>query len=196
MSLELQIIRLQEFIRLGPSGNFDLRSSKEALALLAAACLKRGIHQALMDLRALQPGPKPVFSPEDLVSLVSTFREIGFTSQHRVAVLYLIDPHERARMFASMARLRGWAVRAFEDFEQAVAWLSEGTEAQPEAQPALTTRKRRVPVQKVKLVQKPSPFREGAHPIIHKKPHTSPRPSPMQPARQRLQAGVRTSPNQ
>jgi len=45
MSLELQIIRLQEFVRLGPSGKFDLRASKAALALLAAACLKRGIHQ-------------------------------------------------------------------------------------------------------------------------------------------------------
>jgi hypothetical protein len=124
MPLELQIIRAQEFIRLGPRGRFDLKASKAALAHLAAACCRRGTHQALLDLRALQPLPTPVFSPRDLSSLVKTFREIGFTRQQRLAVLYHSDPHQRARMFASIATLRGWQVQAFEDFETAVGWLS------------------------------------------------------------------------
>ena len=55
MPMELQIIRAQEFIRLGAHGNFDLDASKAVLAQLAAACWKRGINQALLDLRALQP---------------------------------------------------------------------------------------------------------------------------------------------
>lgn len=179
MSLELQIIRLQEFIRLGPSGQFDLKGSKAALALLAAACLKRGILQALLDLRALQPGPEPVFSPDDLVNLVNTFREIGFTSRHRLAVLYVIDPHERARMFASIARLRGWTVKAFEDFEQAVAWLSDAAQAQPEAPAVLSTRKSRIPVQKLKDGQRSSAAPAGSQPI-RKIPQPGPKPSPRQ----------------
>ena len=65
MPMELQIIRAQEFIRLGAHGLFDLKASKAALAELAGACWKRGINQALLDLRALQPGPKPIYSPED-----------------------------------------------------------------------------------------------------------------------------------
>lgn len=132
MPMELQIIRAQEFIRLGPKGHFDLNASKAVLAQLAAACCKRGINQALLDLRALHPGPKPVFSPDDLVTLVNTFREVGFTHQHRLAVLYGSDPHHRARLFAFIAKMRHWRVQAFDDFELALHWLSATGEAPAE----------------------------------------------------------------
>jgi hypothetical protein len=126
MPLELQIIRAAEFIRLSASDHFDLAASKAALANLADACRKRGIDRALLDLRELEPGPKPVFSPSDLVKLVNTFREIGFTRQQRLAILYSVDPHRRARLFAFISTLRGWNVRAFDDFEKAINWLSSG----------------------------------------------------------------------
>lgn len=196
MSLELQIIRLQEFIRLGPSGKFDPEGSKAALAVLASACLRRGIHQALLDLRALQHGPKPVFSPDQLISLVNTFREIGFTSQHRLAVLYIFDPHQRARMFASIARLRGWTVKAFNDFEQAVAWLFEAPRAQTEPQTLPTTRERNIPIRKSQTPPKPAKREFGFQPIIQKKPRAQAKPLPMQasqPAGQ-LNAGIQSSP--
>jgi hypothetical protein len=137
MPMELQIIRAQEFIRLGARGHFDLKASKTALAELAGACWKRGINQALLDLRALHPGPKPIYSPEDLVTLVNTFREIGFTHQQRLALLYSSDPHGRAPMFAFIAKMRGWSVQAFDNFEAAVMWLSsgEGTKAETELLP-------------------------------------------------------------
>src|SRR5882757_8302605 len=132
MPIELQIIRAQEFIRLGAKGHFDLKASKAVLAQLAAACCKRGINQALLDLRALHPGPKPVFSPNDLVTLVNTFREAGFTHQQRLAVLYGSDPHHRARLFAFIAKLRGWKVQACDSFEDAMLWLSGGEESHAE----------------------------------------------------------------
>jgi hypothetical protein len=88
MPMELQIIRAREFIRLGAHGQIDLEASKAVMAELAGACRKRGINQAMLDLRELpMPGPVPVFSPQDLVMLVNTFREIGFTQKHRLAVL-------------------------------------------------------------------------------------------------------------
>jgi hypothetical protein len=146
--MELQIIRAQEFIRLGAQGRFDLDASKAALAQLAAACCKRGIHQALLDLRAVQPGPKPVFSPNDLVMLVNTFREVGFTHQQRLAVLYGSDPHHRARLFAFIAKLRGWKVQAFDSFEDAIRWLSSGEGTQPETE--FTPRAKKVPVRQLK----------------------------------------------
>ena len=127
MPLDLQIIRASEFIRLGAQGHFDLAASKAALAEIAAACRKRGINQALLDLRGLRPGPKPVFSPADLIELVNTFREVGFTHEERLAILYHSDPHHRARLFAFLSIVRGWNVRAFGDFEQAILWLGEGT---------------------------------------------------------------------
>src|SRR6185295_5466647 len=60
-----------------------------------------------------------------LAALVGTFREAGFTRQHKLAVLYRTDPHRGARLFAFISIMRGWQVRAFADFEEALLWLSE-----------------------------------------------------------------------
>jgi hypothetical protein len=155
MPLELQIIRAHEFVRLGAHGHFDLAASKAALAEMAAACRKRGIHQALMDLRALHPGPKPVFSPADLIELVNTFREVGFTHEQRLAILYHSDPHHRARLFAFLSIVRGWNVQAFGDFEQALVWLS----GEPE-RPAKASRpaaEKKIPVRQLKREVDPPP---------------------------------------
>jgi hypothetical protein len=153
MPLELQIIRASEFVRLGAHGQFDVASSKAALTELAAACHKRGIKQALMDLRALQPGPVPVFSPADLSTLVNTFHEIGFTKAHRLAVLYRSDPHRRARMFAFIGTIRGWNVRAFHDFEEALAWLAGGKSGELSELAAAKKRSKALPV---RLAQQPT----------------------------------------
>ena len=149
MPTELQIIRAQEFIRLGAHGLFDLEASKAALAELATACRKRGIDQALMDLRALHPGPEPIFTPNDLAVLVKTFREIGFTHKQRLAVLYESDPHNRARLFAFIATLRGWKVQAFGSFEEAVIWLSSGEK--PEAKAKSVPKAESIPLRRIKV---------------------------------------------
>jgi hypothetical protein len=164
--MELQIIRAQEFVRLGAHGQFDLKASKAVLATLARACYKRGIHQALLDLRALHPGPKPVFSQDDLVTLVNTFREIGFTRQQRLAVLYKSDPHRRAGMFASIARLRGWSVKAFHEFEDAVTWLS-GAEKEPsKAEADIADQAEKVPVRNLRTWKAASTERKISYPAI------------------------------
>jgi hypothetical protein len=153
MPQELQIIRASEFIRMGAKGHFDLAASKAALAELARACRKRGIDQAMVDLRALRPGPKPVFSPADLAALVSTFQEIGFTHQQRLAILYQSDPHQRARLFAFLSSMHGWMVRAFGNFEEALSWLSEGQEPNPKRRRLLGEKE--IPVQFVERRAKP-----------------------------------------
>jgi hypothetical protein len=125
MPLELHIIRASEFVRVSPQGHLNFQASKEALAVLAHACRKRGVERALLDLRALPTPPKPLFTPSELGALVATFREAGFSRRQRLAVLYRIDPHRGARMFAFISIMRGWHVRAFGDFEEALYWLSE-----------------------------------------------------------------------
>ena len=152
MPIELQIIRAREFIRLGAHGHIDLKASKEVLALLATACRKRGIHQALLDLRRAIPGVTPIVSPKDLVTLVNTFHEVGFQREDRVAVLYQYDPHRRAKLFSLIATLKGWKVRAFKDFEKAIFWLSAaGSEVVAEAA-SEDSRPRKVPIRKAKLL--------------------------------------------
>jgi hypothetical protein len=124
MPLELQIIRAREFVRLDAHDHLDFQASKEALQTLALACRKRGLDCALLDLRALQVPPKPLFTRAELASLVETFREEGFGRDQRLAVLYRNDPHGGARTFAFISRMRGWQVRAFAEFEEALFWLS------------------------------------------------------------------------
>jgi hypothetical protein len=172
MPMELQIIRAREFIRLGAHGHFDLKASKAVLSQLARACCKRGINQAVVDLRALHPKPKPVFSPNDLVTLVDTFREVGFTHKQRLAVLYGSDPHHRARLFAFIAKLRGWKVQAFDSFEEAVTWLSGGEKSHAEEE--LTPRAKKVVVRQVKASM--AAAKAAPHPaIVIKSPASSPR---------------------
>jgi hypothetical protein len=131
MPLELQIIRASEFIRMSAHGHFDLAASKAALVQLVRACRKRGINQAMVDLRALPPSPKPIFTSADLAELVRAFLEAGFPREQRLAILYHSDPHYRARLFAFLTTMRGWAVRAFGDFEKALFWISKDEEPGP-----------------------------------------------------------------
>jgi hypothetical protein len=170
--MELQIIRAQEFIRLGAQGDFDLEASKAVLAQLATACCKRGINQALLDLRALHPGPKPVFSPNDLVMLVNTFREAGFTHRQRLAVLYGSDPHHRVRLFAFIAKLRGWKVQAFDNFEDAVFWLSGGEE--PKAETEFTPVMKNVPVRNLRTANAVSRAKPLPQPVVKVKSKAPP----------------------
>jgi hypothetical protein len=134
MPLNLQIIRASEFIRFGAKGRVNVSQSREILTEIAKACRKRGVDRALLDVRAVHIGPKPVFSLHDLAKLVSTFHELGFRKEHRLAVLYSADPHHRARLFAFLSNLHGWQVRAFHEFEEALVWLWQ-TESGEKTQP-------------------------------------------------------------
>jgi hypothetical protein len=131
MPVELQIIRASEFVCLDAHEQLDFEASKKALQSLAHACQKRGLDRALLDLRALPVPDKPVFTPTQLAALVGTFRDAGFGRNQRLAVLYRSDPHGGARAFAFIGRIKGWQVRAFDEFEGALHWLSEETIRQP-----------------------------------------------------------------
>lgn len=152
MPLELQIIRAAEFIRVGAQGKPNLAASRNVLRTLAAACLKRGIHRALLDIREVPIGPTLVFAPADLATLVNTFREMGFTRQQRLAVLYREDPHDRIKMFALIGTLKGWSVEAFTNFEDAFAWLALSKPAKSES--AARTLESQIPVRSGKVMNK------------------------------------------
>lgn len=125
MPLQIEIISAAEFLRVGAEGIFNLAESKKALAALTAACRKRKVTRAVLDLRSVQPRAKPAFTTSDLSELVNTFPEVGFTQDLRLAILYRSDPHKRARLFAFLSSMHGWHVQAFGDFERAILWLSK-----------------------------------------------------------------------
>lgn len=128
MPLELQIIRAREFVRLGTEGQFDFESTRALLKTLADACRKRGIERALVDVRESSSN----LTPNDLAALVNAFTEVGFSKGLRLAVLHGGDQEYRARLFAFISKLRGWKVQAFEQFEEALEWLSVEQESESE----------------------------------------------------------------
>jgi hypothetical protein len=132
MPLELQVIRANEFVRLDADEHLDFEASVKALQSLAKACRKRGLDSALLDLRAVPVPAKPVFSTKEIAALVLSFRDAGFSREQRLAVLYHQDAHGGIRDFAFISRMGGLQVQAFHDFEQALEWLSEGSESSPE----------------------------------------------------------------
>ena len=116
MPVDLHVIRAKEFICLDADEQLDFEASKEALRMLAKACEKRGVERALLDLRPLPIPETPRFTPSQLAELLQTFHEAGFSERHRLAVLYRVDPHGRARMFAFIGKIRGFQVQTFEQF--------------------------------------------------------------------------------
>jgi hypothetical protein len=120
MPVELQIIRAAEFIRLNSHGEFDLAGTCAALTSIVQACKRRGINRALVDARNARAN----LTPTEIAALVNVFREIGFPRELRLAVLHHTERFQRPRLFAFISRMKGWHVKAFENFEDALNWLS------------------------------------------------------------------------
>ena len=125
MPVELHVIQTKDFVCLDAKEHLDFEASKQALQTLAQACHKRGVDRALLDVRMIPIADKPRFTPTELAELLKAFHDAGFDQTQRLAVLYRADPHGRVRMFAFIAKIRGFHVQAFEKFEDAFRWLSD-----------------------------------------------------------------------
>ena len=123
--MELHLIRFREFGRLDAHGHLDMAESHAVLSRLAQTCRKRGVERSLLDGRDIQTE----LTPDEIATLVRDLAEMGFTRNQRLALLHKGDPHRRAALFALIAKLRGWKIRAFGDFEEAVDWLSSGPDS-------------------------------------------------------------------
>ena len=119
MPFNLQIVKTSDFVKLNAQGQLDVQQSHDVLAGLAKVCIDRGIDCALLDVRDM----KSALKLNDLHALAKAFQEMGFREHHRLAVLHRYNAGERAEMFAMFATDRGWNVRAFEEYEEAIEWF-------------------------------------------------------------------------
>jgi hypothetical protein len=125
MPVELQIIRACDFVRMGTHGEFDFEKTREALADLASACRRRGVHRALIDVRKSHSS----LSPNDIAALVTVFSENAVTRYLRLAIVYAGRQSYRTKLFVFFSSMRARKVRAFEEFEEALVWLSKPDQA-------------------------------------------------------------------
>jgi hypothetical protein len=119
MPTDLQIVRTSDFARLGAHGQLDFEKSRRALADVAKACIEKGLHHALLDVRDIYGE----LSTRELYRLAEAFAEMGFAKTDCLAVLHPYSG-KRAEIFAAFAEERGMTVRAFESFEEAIEWFS------------------------------------------------------------------------
>jgi hypothetical protein len=124
MPITLDIIRASEFVRLDARERLDFEASKHVLEGLAFACRKRGLDRAMLDLRMVPALARPHFTANELADLVGTFHAAGFSRKQRLAIVYRQDTHGGIRTFAFLGKMRGLQVQAFDDFEDALQWLS------------------------------------------------------------------------
>src|SRR5687767_9673574 len=103
MSFQIQIVKTDDFVRFDAQGDPDLPKSRAALEAIARTCVERKVACALLDIR----GGQGHLSLADLYQLAAVFGEVGFTHEHRVAILHKYSGRERAEFFAVCTASKG-----------------------------------------------------------------------------------------
>lgn len=108
-----------EFLRVKIEGRQVDRPPHEVCAAVLAESRKRGRDRILIELDQRFP-----LSPGNQFALVTRLPEIGFTSQHRIALVHRRAEMQQANEFINLvARNHGVMVRNFAGVEPALAWL-------------------------------------------------------------------------
>lgn len=124
-NLQLQIIKAGDFTKSTPTGDLDVKTSKQGLAQIAATGTDLQDYTVLIDLRDV----KSRLPTTDIYELASELVKYGETFRRKTAVLARADEDiDQATFFENVAQNRGFSVRAFTVFEDAIIWLSSITQ--------------------------------------------------------------------
>ncbi|HZO01166.1 MAG TPA: hypothetical protein VFB93_08210 [Burkholderiales bacterium] len=117
--MEYTIEADDEFLRVTVSGRETDRPPSEICAAVFAESRKRGRDRILIELDQRFP-----LSPGNQFALVMKLPEIGFTPQHRIALVHRTPEMQDANQFINLVgRNHGVMVRNFPGVERAKAWL-------------------------------------------------------------------------
>ncbi|MGA2446517.1 MAG: hypothetical protein ABSG50_13930 [Opitutaceae bacterium] len=119
MPTNIRIIHAHDFIKATPEGTLDLENSKKLLVEIAADSSTSGDHEILLDTRMAQSA----MSATDLWYLAAELISFRKALSRKTAVLCPLDRFDHAAFFALCAQNKGFRVRAFTSFEDAMEWL-------------------------------------------------------------------------
>ena len=120
MPTNIRIIYAHDFIKATPEGHLDLEESKKLLMEIASASAGLADYEIILDTRKAQIE----MSATDLWYMASELSKHRSTfSRHKMAVLCPLERFDQAEFFALCAKNRGFQVRAFTSFEDAIEWL-------------------------------------------------------------------------
>jgi hypothetical protein len=123
MGFDLRIIKIEEFFHTDARDTpIDLEAAYGLLRRVVRETTERGIYRVIIDARGNPTG----LSVADMFELVGDFQRYGLTPDHRVALLRARpEALERARYLETLASARGFNVRAFAEFEDALDFLND-----------------------------------------------------------------------
>jgi hypothetical protein len=119
MATNIRIISARDFVKATPEGQFDFEESKEFLISVASVASALNDHQILIDTRKTDCE----LSPGELWHLASELDVRRGAFLGRTAVLCPAERFDQAGFFALCAHNRGFRVKAFASFEEAIEWL-------------------------------------------------------------------------
>jgi hypothetical protein len=110
-----------EFLRVQVSGRSEDRPPSEVCAAILNESKKQGRKRILIELDQKAP-----LSSTSQYELVKRLPELGFTTEHRIALVHRRPEMQKANDFLNvLAGNRGVGLRNFPGVEQAKAWLRE-----------------------------------------------------------------------
>jgi hypothetical protein len=125
MDLNIRLIHSRDFIKLTPTGELDLKASKRLLLEIARENASPGQYDILIDHRQATAH----LSLTDVTELVQVMIEHRESFRSRLAILTRPEATlELAKFLVLYAGNRGFRVRAFRDFEDAMNWLMTSTD--------------------------------------------------------------------
>jgi DNA-binding response OmpR family regulator len=118
---KLQIIKAGNLINSTPTGTLDMKASKLGLQQIALSGAHLQEYTVLIDLRDI----KSVLSMPDIYEIASELVNYGDTFRRKTAVLIRADDDiDQALFFEDAAQNRGFEIKYFIGFEEAILWLS------------------------------------------------------------------------
>ena len=129
MDLDIRIIQHNEFLKMTPSGQIDLGTSKQLLLRLASLNKSPSNQDVLIDLRTTTAR----LTITDITQLVELMIDHRNSFRNKLAILTQSDAQlEIAEFMELYAGNRGFQVTAFDSFEAAVLWLATIINVTPE----------------------------------------------------------------
>jgi hypothetical protein len=119
MPTNIRVIHARDFILATPEGTLDREGTKKLLTDVASASASSAEYEILVDVRKA----KLVMSATDLWYLVAELGNFRRAFSRKTAVLCPLAGFDRTEFFTLCAQNRGFHIRAFTSFENAIKWL-------------------------------------------------------------------------
>ncbi|HEU4389326.1 MAG TPA: hypothetical protein VFV34_16095 [Blastocatellia bacterium] len=119
MPVNIKVIHAADLVRANPEGPASLELAEQLLSNIAAAGARLQDFEVLVDTRRITVR---LTTPE-LWQLAEKLSHYGRKLGNKIAILTTPDALEHHHFFAVTAQNKGFAVRAFTSYENAVEWL-------------------------------------------------------------------------